>query len=204
MPSVFETIPFRQIRRAQTELAAIGEGLPAQVPSQVETLLVSAADPDAALHYLLNLKQRKPAEFEKLALSPHWLQYLVTVFSYSRFLSEELLQNPLWIEQLDDLQGYMSAGEFRKRLTSLLKKRPGRMPEALTLSLFRRQQILRILLRDVLGFWRSVRDHGGAVESRRRHSRRQLQAHSRGIWSRGTACRATSTKTAKCANAGCR
>jgi len=151
MPSVFETIPFRQIRRAQSELAAVGDGLPAQVSNQVETLLVSAADPDAALHYLLNLKQRKPAEFEKLALSPHWLQYLVTVFSYSRFLSEELLQNPLWVEQLGDLQGYVSAGEFRKRLTSLLKKRPGRMPEPLTLALFRRQQLLRILLRDVLG-----------------------------------------------------
>ena len=151
MPSVFETIPFRQVRRAQSELAAIGDGLPPAVQAQIETLLVSSADPDAALHYLLTLKQRKPADFEKLALSPHFLQYLITVFSYSRFLAEEILQNPLWIEQLGDLQGYMSPGEFRKRLTSLLKKRPGRMPEALTLALFRRQQILRILLRDVLG-----------------------------------------------------
>jgi [glutamine synthetase] adenylyltransferase / [glutamine synthetase]-adenylyl-L-tyrosine phosphorylase len=151
MSSVFETIPFRQMRRAQSELAAIGDGLPPPVQNQIETLLVSSADPDSALHYLLSLKQRKPAEFEKLARSAHFLQYLVTVFSYSRFLSEEILQNPLWVEQLGDLQGYMSVGEFRKRLTSLLKKRPGQMPEALTLALFRRQQMLRILLRDVLG-----------------------------------------------------
>src|SRR5215469_13190708 len=151
MASVFETIPFRQVRRAQSELAAISDGLPLAVQNQIETLLVSSADPDSALHYLLNLKQRKPVEFEKLALSSHFLQYLVTVFSYSRFLSEEILQNPLWLEQLGDLQGYMSAGEFRKRLTSLSNKRPGQMPEALTLALFRRQQILRILLRDVLG-----------------------------------------------------
>jgi [glutamine synthetase] adenylyltransferase / [glutamine synthetase]-adenylyl-L-tyrosine phosphorylase len=151
MPTVFDTIPFRQVRRAQSELLAVGDGLPASLQPQIESALVSAADPDAALHYLLTLKQRKPEEFERLALSPHLLQYLVTVFSYSRFLSEELLQNPLWVEQLGDLQGYLKAGEFRKRLTSLLKKRPGHMPEALTLALFRRQQILRILLRDVLG-----------------------------------------------------
>src|SRR5271154_3094361 len=151
MTIAFETIPFRQARRAQSELAAIAEGLPGSLQNQIEGLLVSAADPDAALHYLLALKQRKPAEFQTLALSPHFLHYLVTVFSYSRFLSEELLQNPQWMEQLGDLQGYLSAGEFRKRLTSMLKKRAGQMPEALALALFRRQQILRILLRDVLG-----------------------------------------------------
>ena len=151
MATVFETIPFRQGRKARSELAAIGGGLPAPVQNQIEALLISSADPDSALHYLVNLRQRKPAEYEKLALATHYLQYLVTVFSFSRFLSEELLQNPLWIEQLGDLQRFLSAGEFRKRLTTLLKKRPGRMPEALTLALFRRQQILRILLRDVLG-----------------------------------------------------
>src|SRR5277367_4822363 len=151
MPTGFETIPFRQARRAQSELAAVAEGLPAPLQDQIEGLLVSAADPDGALHYLLALKQRKTAEFETLTLAPHFLHYLVTVFSYSRFLSEELLQNPQWMEQLGDLQGYLSAGEFRKRLTSMLKKRAGQMPEALALALFRRQQILRILLRDVLG-----------------------------------------------------
>src|SRR5277367_4598199 len=151
MPTGFETIPFRQARRAQSELAAVAEGLPAPLQDQIEGLLVSAADPDGALHYLLALKQRKTAEFETLTLAPHFLHYLVTVFSYSRFLSEELLQNPQWMEQLGDLQGYLSAGEFRKRLTSMLKKRAGHMPDALALALFRRQQILRILLRDVLG-----------------------------------------------------
>jgi [glutamine synthetase] adenylyltransferase / [glutamine synthetase]-adenylyl-L-tyrosine phosphorylase len=151
MATLLETIPFRQVRRAQSELAAIGGGLPETVQNQIETLLVSAADPDAALHYLLSLKQQKPGAFENLASSPQHLQYLAAVFSNSRFLSEELLQNPQWIEQISDIQRSLTAGEFKKRLTSFLKKRPGKMPEALSLALFRRQQILRILLRDVLG-----------------------------------------------------
>ena len=151
MSTLFEAIPFRHTRRAQSEFAAVGEGLPEEVQYQIETLLVSAADPDATLHYLLSLKQQQPAAFQQIALSPQHLQYLIAVFSYSRFLSEELLQNPQWIRQVGDLDRSMTAGEYKKRLTSFLKKRPGQMPEALAMALFRRQQILRILLRDVLG-----------------------------------------------------
>ncbi len=151
MPTLLETISFRQRGRAQSELAAIGAGLPEGLQNQIETLLVSAADPDAALHYLLSLKQQKPAAFEKLALSPQSLQYSSAVFSHSHFLSEEILQNPQWIEQLGDIQRAISAGEYRKRLTAFLKRQPRKVAEALSLALFRRQQMLRILLRDVLG-----------------------------------------------------
>jgi glutamate-ammonia-ligase adenylyltransferase len=45
----------------------------------------------------------------------------------------------------------LSAGEFKKRLATFLKRQPRKILEALSLALFRRQQILRILSRDVLG-----------------------------------------------------
>jgi glutamate-ammonia-ligase adenylyltransferase len=151
MPTLLETIAFRQPRRALSELAAVSGGLPQEVHKHIETLLASAADPDASLHYLLSLKQHKPQAFQKLALSERHLQYLVAVFSYSQFLSEEILQNPQWIEQLPDLQHSMTAVEYKKRLASFLKHQPRKMPEALSLALFRRQQILRVLLRDALG-----------------------------------------------------
>ncbi|HEX6897920.1 MAG TPA: glutamine-synthetase adenylyltransferase [Bryobacteraceae bacterium] len=151
MATLLETISFRQPRRAQSELAAIGEGLAAGVQNQIETLLVSAADPDAALHYLLSLRQKKAEAFATLVQSPQCLQYLIAVFSYSRFLSDELLQNPQWIEQLGDIQRSISTLEYRKRLIAMLKRQADGIPPALSLALFRRQQILRILLRDVLG-----------------------------------------------------
>jgi len=151
MASLLESISFRQPRRAQGELAALLGDLPQAVQTYIETLLVSTADPDAAVHYLAALHQQKPDEFQKLAQSQPRLQHLVAVFSYSRFLSEEILQNPQWIEQLADLDRALLAPEYEQRLESVLQRQSARVPVALTLALFRRQQILRILVRDVLG-----------------------------------------------------
>ena len=79
------------------------------------------------------------------------LKYLLTVASFSRFLSEEILQNPQWLEEVTGMSRVLTAGEYKKRLGKFLKSQPEGKPLALSLALFRRQQILRILLRDVLG-----------------------------------------------------
>src|ERR1035438_773068 len=151
MSSLLETIAFRQPRRAQGEIAALAGGLPSVTQTQIEALLASAADPDAALHYLASLKHQYPDAFKRLVQSQTHLQQLIAVFSNSRFLSDEILQNPQWIEQLDDLDRVLLDGEYKKRLIAFLKHQPEGTPEALSLALFRRQQILRILLRDILG-----------------------------------------------------
>ena len=151
MSSLLQTIAFRQPRRAQGEIAALAGGLPSATQTQIEALLASAADPDAALHYLASLKHQYPDAFKRLVQSQTHLQQLIAVFSNSRFLSDEILQNPQWIEQLDDLDRVLLDGEYKKRLIAFLKHQPAGTPEALSLALFRRQQILRILLRDILG-----------------------------------------------------
>jgi [glutamine synthetase] adenylyltransferase / [glutamine synthetase]-adenylyl-L-tyrosine phosphorylase len=151
MSSLLETIAFRQPRRAQGEIAALAGGLPSAAQNQIEALLASAADPDASVHYLASLKHQHPDAFKKLAQSQTYLQQLIAAFSNSRFLSDEILQNPQWMEQLADMDRVLLAGEYKKRLTVFLKHQPAGTPEALSLALFRRQQILRILLRDVAG-----------------------------------------------------
>lgn len=151
MSSLLETIAFRQPRRAQGEIAALSGGLPSATETQIEVLLASAADPDAALHYLASLKQQHPDAFKRLVQSQTQLQQLIAVFSNSRFLSDEILQNPQWVEQLADLDRVLLDGEYKTRLIAFLKHQPAGTPEALSLALFRRQQILRILLRDVSG-----------------------------------------------------
>jgi glutamate-ammonia-ligase adenylyltransferase len=151
MSSLLETIAFRQPRRAQGEIAALAGGLPSATETQIEALLASAADPDAALHYLASLKHQHPDAFKRLAQSQTHLQQLIAVFSNSRFLSDEILQNPQWVEQLADLDRVLLDGEYKKRLIVFLKHQTAGTPEALSLALFRRQQILRILLRDILG-----------------------------------------------------
>jgi len=151
MSSVLETTLFRQPWRARGEVAAIEVGLSASTQAQLEMLLTSAADPDAAVHYLASLKQQQPDAFGRLASSQTGLKYLIAVFSHSRFLSDEVLQNPQWVEQLAEMDRVLTASEYKKRLGKFLKLRPAEIPNALSLALFRRQQILRILLRDVLG-----------------------------------------------------
>ena len=152
MSSVLETIPFRHPRRGQDEMAGLESGLPAAARNILELLLLSSADPDTAVHYLSSLKQQKPAVFESLAKSQSGLQNLIAVFSHSRFLSDEILQNPQWLEQLSDMERVLSAEEYKKRLVSFLDRQTPGTLMALSLALFRRQQILRILLRDVRGF----------------------------------------------------
>ena len=152
MSSLLETIAFRQPRRSQDAIAAVINGLPESTQHYIELLLVSAADPDASVHYLASLKHGHPGAFLRLALSHASLQYLIAVFSHSRFLSDEILQNPQWIDQLGDMDRVLLATEYNKRLTDFLELQPPGTPEALSLALFRRQQILRILLRDILGF----------------------------------------------------
>jgi len=150
MSSLLETIAFRQLRRAQSEMAVLESGLPPAIQNTLEVLLASAADPDAAVHYLVSLKQQKPDAFDTLARSQSGLQNLIVAFSHSGFLSDEILQNPQWIEQLSDMGRALSAEEYNKRLAAFLDRQPG-TSVALSLALFRRQQILRILLRDVCG-----------------------------------------------------
>src|SRR5262245_34837973 len=116
-------------------------------------LLSSSPDPQTAARYLLRFEQAHPEVAARLASSPSGLQALIAVFSYSNFLSEELLQHPEWIEQTaasPELNRVLSDEELRERLEDFLGIADG-IPSALQLALFRRRALLRILLRDVLG-----------------------------------------------------
>jgi glutamate-ammonia-ligase adenylyltransferase len=146
-------IAFRQQGRAIGNLAALAAGIPEGVQNRIRILLAGCADPDGALHYLTRLQEDRPGAFHRITRHPANLQLLLTVFSYSRFLSEELLQNPEWIEQLvasGDLYRQLGVEELVTRLEADLAAHGAGSPPALALALFRRKQILRILLRDVL------------------------------------------------------
>lgn len=97
---------------------------------------------------------RYPSEFQQIAYSPFGLQALVAVFSASDFLSEELLQHPVWLLGLLHA-GWLHRGRTREEIDAELADwlLSGAAPApALKMAEFRRKQILRILLRDVLGF----------------------------------------------------
>jgi len=156
MPRLLEALPLRKPALARGEAALLSLDFSTEEQDQVKVLLAAAADPDAAIHYLVSLKQKHPEAFKRLIQSPAVLRYLIAVASFSRFLSEEVLQNPQWLEEVTAMSRVLTASEYKKRLGKFLKNQPREgqpdaRPLALSLALFRRQQILRILLRDVLG-----------------------------------------------------
>jgi len=145
------SLPYRDRTRAVRELAALGPHLPPAVQNRFDLLLAGSPAPEQGLHFFMRLREQHPAAFDRLTRSALGLRHLVAVFTYSTFLSEEILEHPEWAEQLldpVDLQRVASAEDLRTRLETLL---PPGVPTPVDLAKFRRRQILRIMIRDVLG-----------------------------------------------------
>lgn len=107
-------------------------------------------DPDRVRQYFRELEDRQPAFFAALAPHPERLRSLAAVFSLSRFLGEELLRNPEWILDLGDLRAVRTPAEYRDNLTAFLRTSSPANESDLSLrfALFRRRELLRILIRD--------------------------------------------------------
>jgi len=144
-------LPYRDRKRAARELAALAPHLPPAVLNRFDLLLASSPAPEQGLHYFTRLREQHPGAFDRLTRSAMGMRHLVAVFTYSRFLAEEILEHPGWAEQLlepVDLQRVRTVEDLRARLESAL--RPG-LPLPVDLAKFRRRQILRIMIRDVMG-----------------------------------------------------
>jgi [glutamine synthetase] adenylyltransferase / [glutamine synthetase]-adenylyl-L-tyrosine phosphorylase len=154
MQRLLEDIGFRDPARASADLQAV-ESIQPGADARLPFLLASSPDPDAALHYLARMSQEHGDAFRELIRDAPALHYLITVASYSRFLAEEVLQHPEWIEELTENPDEMFRVRSTEEFTVLLARWIGpadAIPPARVLSLFRRHELLRILLRDALGY----------------------------------------------------
>jgi glutamate-ammonia-ligase adenylyltransferase len=135
------------------DLARLGAGLPERIAARIELLLAGAPDPDKALLYLDRLRQESSSAFSRIVSSPAALRCAMGVFSYSRFLSDAAMRAPERILQVAGSGSFyraLTAEEFAERLCEFLGDGSG-TPSAVDLARFRRRQVLRIMLRDVLG-----------------------------------------------------
>ncbi len=154
MQRLLETVEFRDPARARDEVARMGDAVPEGILARLELLLGSLPDPDQALHFLESLHRENPSAFVRIVSSPAALRYLLTTFAYSRFLSESILNNPEWLIQVasaGDLYRVLSCEDYGERLVDFIGRENTGVPSAVSLARFRRRQLLRILLRDVLG-----------------------------------------------------
>src|ERR1700691_2542377 len=153
MQRLLEAVEFRNPSRAREDIARLGGGIPERIRARIQSLLAAVPDPDEALHFLERMRQDRPAAFNRITSSTAALRCLITTFSYSRFLSEAVLQHPEWLLQAadpGDLHRMLSAEEFAERLLQFRAAEGPDQPAPVTLARFRRRQSLRILLRDVL------------------------------------------------------
>ena len=130
------------------------ERVPERIAARIQLLLAAAPDPDTAVHFLERLRQESPPAFDRISSSPAALRAAVNLFSYSNFLSEAVLKSPERILEVADSGSFhrvLTVEEYAERLFEFPGAEPKGVPSAVDLARFRRRQLLRILLRDVLG-----------------------------------------------------
>jgi [glutamine synthetase] adenylyltransferase / [glutamine synthetase]-adenylyl-L-tyrosine phosphorylase len=137
--------------RASREIGELSRELPPATANRLDLLLSTSPAPEQGLQYFARLHERHPSWFQRLTRSTAGLRYLIAVFGYSHFLSEEILRHPEWADQLlesGNLQAVLTAEEMREALEAAL---PPGLPPPLEFACFRRRELLRILIRDMLG-----------------------------------------------------
>ena len=100
MQRLLDKIRFRHPARAAASIQRLSQAVPAEIQTGIRSLLAASPDPDEAVHMLGRLQEQQPEAFDRLTASVAGLPFLISVFSYSRFLSEAVLRKPEWLEQL--------------------------------------------------------------------------------------------------------
>jgi [glutamine synthetase] adenylyltransferase / [glutamine synthetase]-adenylyl-L-tyrosine phosphorylase len=115
--------------------------------------LIKAADPDATLNQFVRFVETyglRSLLFELLVTNPRLLELLVKTFDGSRFASELLIRRPQLLEDITRDPTFdepRSVAENLRRLNSLGADSSNLDP----IRAYRQRQLLRIILRDVLG-----------------------------------------------------
>ncbi|HXZ19114.1 MAG TPA: hypothetical protein VEG63_04140 [Candidatus Acidoferrales bacterium] len=167
MLSEYSNVLFANRSRAEANLALIKQRLPSGLRGALAPLLAQMPAPDDALNYLERFFRpdggAPPDVLAFLEVNPASLHYLLTVFSYSRFLSETLLQQPellmtvLRPRRPGQIPARGALGIERMRTVEELRDEFTRFQTAsrdtgaaVLLARFKRREYLRIMLRDVL------------------------------------------------------
>ncbi len=157
MEAAFSSIVFAEPARAESNLGLIERSLPGNLWATLPALLAQVPDPDGALNFLERYARgAAEAVREYIARNPAALHYLLVIFSYSRFLSETLVQQPeliLWLHRAgprEDVERVKTLEDLHEEFAQFEAVTLAQ-PPAVILARFKRREYLRITLRDVLG-----------------------------------------------------
>ena len=178
MLSLHEEIQFRDPVRARPELIYLGKLSPAAARS-VSALLPSLPNPDDAVHFLNRLIAERPDAARQITDDPAALRYALTIFSYSRFLADSVIRYPQWLLEIAlarDLHRGFLAEQYEELLARSLPS--GRRSHVRSISHSSAAATAADRAARCPAFRRSLRNHRGSFQSRRRHSECHLACSS--------------------------
>ncbi|MCL6481218.1 MAG: hypothetical protein K6U02_05785 [Firmicutes bacterium] len=160
MDAAFSSIRFAAPAAAEANLLRVERLLPTRLWPSLPALLAQVPDPDGALNYLERYLEAAPAPLlRELERVPTGLHYLLVIFSYSRYLSETLIQQPeliIWLHRPPAVTGrsmlerLKSPDDLHEEFARFAATAFD-LPAPVVLARFKRREYLRIMLRDVLG-----------------------------------------------------
>ncbi len=113
-----------------------------------EEAVLHSADPERVRKYLVELQARHPDVLDRIMRDPERLRWLALIFSASRFLSEEVLRHPEWMLEISEITALTLASRLPARLSHFIEGSRVMRSSATELALFRRKELLRIVVRD--------------------------------------------------------
>jgi glutamate-ammonia-ligase adenylyltransferase len=137
------------------------------------------ADPDAALRGFVRFAERygiRGLLFETLVTHPRLLDLLLRLFDASRFLTEIVLRRPQLVDETARAGNLSRELDVAAHLAGLARREED-LPPGDWVRVYRRAQILRIALRDILGFAdiaQVQRDYSALAEACVLHTQRAL------------------------------
>ncbi len=117
---------------------------------RIEELIESSPDPERVSQYVAEFSSRCPELWDQLVENDNQCRWLITTFGFSHFLSEELLRHPEWLSTITEFDRPLKLAEYERRLKAFVRECGAAAPSAGDLALFRRKELLRIVLRDAL------------------------------------------------------
>ena len=152
-PDVAAGLDFRAPERARERWSQLERRLGREEAARAALLLRQAPDPDSSLETLASFLELESDAVEAIRSSGRLLHALIALASHSRFLAEAVLRRPeilVWAMDKERFDRVLSADEFRVDLGWIAPQRSDE-EAALEVARFKRMQLVRIALRDILG-----------------------------------------------------
>ena len=153
---------FQDIKKADANLQLIADEprarqMLAEILEELLECLARSPDPDQALNYFERFTKatyNRVQLFSYLKASPYTLWLLAKLLASSPFLSEILIRNPpylYWIADPQTLDANRTKASLVRELTASFETFKNQERRLRTLCLFKRKELLRIGVRDLLG-----------------------------------------------------